>query len=135
MDGDNLMEFFNGADGGYNPEDTYIAYYYPRAGDNAPFEVQKAIDEFRQLPEEEVQNRPLLYWILGSGTPDYKMTKRDSHYSTAGSAQEELIPGQTDIQKCGNCRFAFQRVISGQYICSQISGGISPEAWCKLWKQ
>jgi len=37
-------------------------------------------------------------------------------------------------QKCGNCEFAYKKVVRDQFICSKIAGDIRPEAWCKLWK-
>ena len=97
---------------------------YPQAGERAQPEVKQAIGRFRQLPTAERSDTPLLYWLLGEGTPDYKMSKSDSDY--------QHMPNKT--QKCGNCEFAYKKVVREQYICSQISGNITPQAWCRLWR-
>jgi len=96
---------------------------YPNAGKNATIWVKKAIAEFRKLPEKERTKKPLLYWLLGSGTPPYKMTKKDSNY----------ISKSVKGQNCGNCRYTFQRYVNGELICSQIQGNIKLDHWCKLW--
>ncbi len=98
---------------------------YPKAGQNAPESVRQAIDEFHQLPDEQKTDLPLLYHILGSGTPDYKMSKEDSEYTDTSE-----VEGQT----CENCKSAYQRVYNQHFICSQITGGIEPAGWCRLWK-
>lgn len=107
------------------PNNTAPGYTYPLAGGpNAQPEVQEAVERFRQLPLDERAEKPLLYWLLGSGTPPFKMSRIDSAY------QDKPF----GFQKCGSCRFAWQRVKTGQYICSQIAQEIAPEAWCRLWK-
>ena len=98
-------------------------YVYPKAGVNANPLVKKAITEFRNLPNEVKEQKPLLYWLLGSGTPPYKMSKKDSAY------QGKPYRGQN----CGNCRFTFMRVLNKELICSQIEGNVEIEHWCKLW--
>ena len=96
---------------------------YEKAGQNAPPEVQKAIERWKTLPIEDRKHQPLLYWLLGSGTPDYKMSKEDAAY------QEE----PREKQKCGNCEFAYLKVSKDMYICSQMRGEINENAWCRLW--
>jgi hypothetical protein len=98
-------------------------YVYPKAGLNANPLVKKAISQFRRLPVEQKKDKPLLYWLLGSGTPPYKMTKKDSAY------QGKEFRGQN----CGNCRFTFMRHVNKELICSQIQGNIELDHWCKLW--
>ena len=98
-------------------------YLYPKAGLNANPYIKKAIEEFHKLPNEAKENKPLLYWLLGSGTPPYKMSKKDSAY------QGKPYRGQN----CGNCRFTFMRVLNKELICSQIEGNVEIEHWCKLW--
>lgn len=100
-------------------------FYYPKAGRNAPPEVQAAIERFRMIPPAEKANVPLLYWLLGDSTPAYKMSKEDSAYQSPTP-----VVGQT----CGNCRFAYRNVVGKFFICSQIDGRIAPEAWCRLWR-
>lgn len=95
---------------------------YPDAGEDAPPGVQQEIDRFRSMPPED-RDRPLLYYLLGEGTPDYKMSKEDAEY------QEE----PKGDQKCGNCEFAYKKVVRNQFICSKVEGDIKPEAWCKFW--
>lgn len=97
---------------------------YPEAGDKAQPEVRQAVERFRRLPMAEREDKPLLYWLLGEGTPAFKMSKADSAY------QESPKNGQ----KCSNCEFAYKKVVRNQYICSQIAGDILPQAWCRLWK-
>jgi len=98
--------------------------HYPGAGKDAPPGVQQAIERFHKLPEEEQRETPLLYYLLGSGTPNYKMSKELATYKKEPRGE----------QKCGSCKFAFQKVVSGKYICSQVRGEIQPEHWCRLWR-
>lgn len=98
-------------------------FAYPRAGRNAPIEVRRAIQAFRRLPLKLRAQTPLLYWLLGDGTPPYKMAPADADYIEEGRGPE----------LCANCAYAFQHVTSREYICSQISGPIQPRAWCRLW--
>jgi hypothetical protein len=98
-------------------------YIYQKAGINANRYVKKAIQEFRRLPNDVKEQKPLLYWLLGSGTPPYKMTKKGSNY----------IGKPYRGQKCGNCRFTFQRYVNDELICSQIQGNIELDHWCRLW--
>ena len=116
------MEIFEDFFGSEN-ERADSKYIYPKAGVNANLYVKKAIREFRKLPNEVKENKPLLYWLLGSGTPPYKMSKKDSAY------QGKPYRGQN----CGNCRFTFMRVLNKELICSQIEGNVEIEHWCKLW--
>jgi len=105
---------------------------YLEAGEKAQPEVKKAIGRFRQLGDKE-RDQVLLWWLLGSGTPEYKMSKADSDYKDQTEIKE---------QTCGNCEYAYTkswRQLANHkdqlYICSQISGAIKPEGWCKLWKK
>ena len=98
-------------------------YLYPKAGVNANPLVKQAIEQFRNLPNQAKEEKPLLYWLLGSGTPPYKMSKKDSLY------QGKSYRGQN----CANCRFTFMRWVNKELICSQIQGNIELEHWCKLW--
>ena len=106
-------------------------YAYTKAGDGAQPGVKEAIKEFKALPEEEKSTTPLLYWLLGTGTPEYKMSKNDSEYV----AETEI-----DIQTCDNCEYAFTKTItepSGDpdIICSQITGRVHAKGWCRLWEK
>lgn len=98
-------------------------FIYPNAGKLANLNVKFAIQQFRKLPIQERSKKPLLYWLLGSGTPPYKMSKRDSNY----------IGRSVNGQNCGNCRFTFQRYVNKEFICSQIQGNIELNHWCRLW--
>jgi hypothetical protein len=93
-------------------------------------EVRMAVERFRRLPLVsnglDKRQDPLLYWLLGSGTPNYKMSKRDSVYGP---------PPPGTAQRCSNCASAYQNVVSGVYICSQIAGTIEPHLWCAIWNQ
>jgi len=99
-------------------------YYYEDAEKDVHEGVVYAIKEFRNLPEEEKENLPLLYYLLKKSTPAFKMSKEDSNYIEVAQGSE----------KCSNCRFIYKRLIDGKYICSQVADEIKPEAWCKLWK-
>jgi hypothetical protein len=113
-----IFEDFFGSEKRVNKENVY-----PKAGLNASANVKKAITEFRKLPDDLRAEKPLLYWLLGSGTPPYKMTKKDSQY------QGKEYRGQN----CGNCRFTFMRWVNEELICSQIQGNIELKHWCRLW--
>ena len=102
-----------------------IDLQYIQAYKSAPAETKRAIVKFMQLPEKERQNKPLLYFILGAGTPPYKMDKASSKYVSVS---------KHPTQDCENCIFAFQNVVKQNFICSQIRGDIEPDGWCKLWK-
>ena len=95
---------------------------YAEAKANAPEFVRKAIEE---IPPENLKDRALLYQILGTGTPAYKMSKEAAEY---------IDKSETEDQTCGNCKSAYLRVANKHYICSQMRGEIKPEAWCKVWK-
>ena len=115
---DVFEEFFGSQDERLDNE-----YLYPKAGANANSYIKQAIEQFRRLPNKQKENKPLLYWLLGSGTPPYKMSKKDSRY------QGKPFRGQN----CGNCRFTFMRWTNKELICSQIEGNVELDHWCKLW--
>jgi len=96
---------------------------YPEAGEGATPEVQEIVREYKSRPRHK-RKRPLLYYLLGGSTPAYKVSKEEAEYRNKPKGD----------QKCGNCRFAYEKVVSGKLICSQIRGEIKAEAWCKLWK-
>ena len=98
---------------------------YADTGQKAPPEVQQAIQRWKDLPEQKKLDTPLLYWLLGSGTPPYKMDKGESQYTNNSE-----VEGQT----CQNCEFTYLKISNKKFICSQISGEIKPSGWCKLWK-
>ena len=98
---------------------------YEDTGKNAQPEVQQAVERWKELPEEERAKTPLLYWVLGSGTPPYKMSAGESQYT-----DNSTVEGQT----CGNCEFAYLKIANKKFICSQIRGRIQPAGWCRLWK-
>ena len=43
----------------------------------------------------------------------------------------QLIP--VGPQRCGNCIRAYQKVITGAYICSWVQGEIVLNGWCTEW--
>jgi len=106
-------------------EEKQEEYTYPRTpAEDAQPEVKDAVRRFREeVDTEEKENEPLLYWLLGSGTPPYKMEKADADYDV------EPYEGQ----KCANCEFYYEGV-DGQGVCSQVRGDIGREHWCRLWK-
>lgn len=92
-----------------------------------PSLVQGFARFFRDLPKEgpgvDKNQVPLLYMLLGSGTPPLKMSKPDAAY-------QERPVGQ---QRCGNCSSAYRNLVTGDLICSQVSSEISENGWCRLW--
>lgn len=98
---------------------------YQDTGTKAQPEVRQAVERWKKLPEKEKEKKPLLYWILGSGTPPYKMSMSEAQYTTNSE-----VSGQT----CGNCEFAYLKISNKKFICSQIRGRIQPSGWCRLWK-
>ena len=101
-------------------------YQHPDAGGkDAQPEVAKAVERFRKLPVEEREKKPLLYWLLGSGTQPYKTSREDSQYTDKTYGK----------QRCDNCVHAFKNVVNDKCICSQIQEEIKPEGWCKLWEE
>lgn len=100
-----------------------MPYEYPRAGVRAPPGVAAEIERFRRLPVVDKTQVPLLYYLLGSGSSPYKMSKQDAAF--------QLKP--VGNQQCGNCSSAYQNVMGREFICSQVEGKIEPVAWCRLW--
>ena len=100
-------------------------FKYPKAGKDAPPGVKKEVENFNKLPPEEKAKQSMLWWLLGSTTQEYKMSKQDALY-----AEESKTKGQ----KCSNCRFAYVHVVTGKRICSAMRGQIKPDAWCRLWE-
>ena len=100
-------------------------YMYPEAGSSdAPEVVQKYVEEFRELSDDERAEKPLLYRVLGSGTPAYKLSKKDSKYT-----DDSVVEGEN----CRNCEFIYYSLSADKYICSQVSGEIKPKGWCDRW--
>lgn len=101
------------------------AYEYPGAGGpDAHPGVREAVQQFRGLPESEREDDVLLYWLLGSGTPPYKMSQADADYTDEASGN----------QTCANCEYLYEEYTSGRLICSQIRGEVSADGWCRLWE-
>lgn len=98
---------------------------YEDTGANAPKGVQVEIEKWKRLPDEEKAAKPLLYHLLGSGTPPYKMDPAEADYKEKSEVKGEA---------CGNCEFTYLKISNKKFICSQISGHITPAAWCRLWK-
>lgn len=86
--------------------------------------VQEEIRKFRELSMEERSQIPLWAWLLGAGTPPFKMTKVEAAYV-------EESPYESN---CANCRHAYTQHTSGVMICNWMRGEIKPEAWCRVWK-
>lgn len=97
---------------------------YPDAGKNAQPEVVEAIERWKKLPEEEKVAGPLWHWLLGASTPVYKLPKEAADYQD---------PSPVASRRCGNCRYAYQHVLTKTSICSVVRGPIKPSAWCRLW--
>jgi ribosomal protein L32 len=68
-----------------------IEEQYQEAYDKAPEETKRAIEKFEQMPKSFRDKKPLLYYILGAGTPPYKMSKRASAYVDKASGEINLM--------------------------------------------
>lgn len=101
-------------------------FFYPEAGEKAQPEVKSAIERFHTLPYTERRKHPLLFWLLGESTQDYKITKEDSQY---------VEVSRTPEQYCKNCLFGYIQLARKNIICSQIQGYIKADGWCNRWKQ
>jgi len=101
-------------------------YEYPSVPpEDAPPEVKDAIERFRnEVPEEIKQDTPLLYWLLGEGTPDYKFQKEDADYQNKPK----------DGMRCGNCEYYYEGM-DGSGVCSWVRGNIQRSHWCRFWKE
>ena len=51
---------------------------YREAYERAPEETKESILRFMQESKKVRDWKPLLYYVLGSGTPPYKMSKKNS---------------------------------------------------------
>lgn len=105
-------------------------FLYQEAGEEAVPEVRKAIERFRNLPIDKRKKMPLLFWLLGSSTQDYKFTQKESQY-----VEESLVPEQV----CENCLYGYIELATlgtedERIICSQIQGYIKKPGWCNRWK-
>lgn len=99
---------------------------YPQAltNDTQP-EVQQAVMRFLASPDAFRDQNVLLYWLLGNGTPGFKMSKPDSDY---------VLISRVRGERCSNCVYTFQNIVTKRYICSKIRGQIVPPGWCRLWE-
>jgi hypothetical protein len=101
-----------------------VAYDYPNAGENAQPEVKEAIKRFLELTEEERAKQPLWGWLLGEGTPHFKISAEDSEY-TDKSKDKKLT--------CSNCEWFHIKVANQKGICSKIEPYVKSEGWCNRW--
>jgi len=101
-------------------------YRYPRVPDEQTQpEVAEAVERWREEVDEETkENVPLLYWLLGTGTPPYKMEKGDADYDTKPH----------NDMRCGNCEYYYEGM-DGSGVCSQVRGNIQRSHWCRLWEE
>lgn len=100
-----------------------MKYFFKKALQKASPHAKALLDEYHHLSEKQRGKYPPLYWILGTGTPPFKFDKKDVDYKPAEGKET-----------CGNCHYAYQKVITKKYICSWVSGKIRPEDWCNRWK-
>lgn len=101
-------------------------FFYSYAGEKAQPEVREAIDRFHSLPYSVRKKQPLLFWLLGESTQDFKITKEDSQY---------VDVSRTPDQTCKNCLFGYIQLARGNIVCSQIQGYIKAGGWCNRWKK
>lgn len=100
-------------------------FIFPNAGEKAQAEVKKAIARFRKLPESVRGKTSLWGWLLGEGTPDYKIAQPDVKYTDKS---------QTKGQYCGNCARIYDARSSGSAICDIATGDIKEGGECDRWE-
>lgn len=89
--------------------------------ENAPEEVKSLIRTFLETDPENRDTDVLLWYVLGTGTPPYKMSKKDSAYTDVANDPK---------YSCATCEYLYLKVNTGEYICSQIRGEVKPSGWC-----
>jgi hypothetical protein len=101
-------------------------YRYPGVpAEQTQPEVAEALERWREEVDDDVkENTPLLYWLLGTGTPPYKMEKGDADYDTKPHGE----------MRCGNCEYYYEGM-DGSGVCSQVRGNIQRSHWCRLWEE
>jgi len=87
-------------------------------------EINKLVDEFNAMPEEQKNKEVLLWWMLGKTTQHFKMDRDVAEYADESKVKD---------QYCNNCPFMYTQYATGKHICSKIKGEIKPMGWCKLW--
>lgn len=129
---------------GKNP---YRGDQYPDAGKNAPAGVKQAVMDFKRQPKVVQENEVLLYYVLGGSTPAYKMSKAAARYKEFKGKGDKMLDAvvmritktfqgivrKVNVQRCGNCKFAYMQPLRGKFICSQMRGEIKPSGYCKLF--
>jgi len=101
-----------------------MAYDYDDAGSNAQPEVKAAMDRFRRLPEDIRAKKPLWSWLLGEGTPRFKVSAEDSEY---------VDKSPDDHHVCANCEFFYLHIPTHDGICSEIEPRVKAAGWCNRW--
>mgnify|MGYP000108347594 CR=1 FL=1 len=98
---------------------------YPDApADDAPEGVREAVEVWREeVPDAVKYEVPLLYWLLGAGTPDYKMPKDAAGY----------VDHPVDGMRCDNCEYYYEAP-DGSAVCSQVRGDVEADHYCDLWE-
>lgn len=90
-----------------------------------PEDAAPEAKEFVQRVAEEGHddNEALLYQLLGSGTPEWKMSKEDAGYKD--EPEDNMV--------CSNCQYYYVGT-DGEAVCSKVRGEVFPEHWCELWE-
>jgi hypothetical protein len=101
-------------------------FMYPKADQYAQPEIKAAVARFRELPLEEREKLPLLWWLLNDTTQAFKPSKKESLYTDFA---------RTGTQRCDNCSYSYLNIHHRVYICSQIRGCIKMTGWCKYWER
>lgn len=96
---------------------------YRGAVERSPKWIRVSFKVFLQLPDRFVLNTPFLYFVLGQGTPAFKMEKNTADYGLS----------KVNGQSCGNCIYSYKNIVEEKNICSQVRGEIHARKWCKLW--
>ena len=91
--------------------------------DETPEEVVNWLHRTNPDYDPAEEDDALLYQLLGSGTPPWKMSKEDSDYKSEPEGDAY----------CGNCEYTWYSNETGNLICSKVRGEIDWEGWCRLW--
>ena len=115
-------------------------FLFRLAGKFAPKDVQAFIERFRKAPEAKRGEKPLLYVILGDGTPAYKFSPIEVKYAEDTTELEEGKggdePGAMAYARgltCSNCNSLYSHVTTDTLICDRVRGVVKRTGWCNRW--
>jgi len=115
-------------------------FTFALAGTFAPLLIRRMIERYRMAPEAKRGEKPLLYVLLGDGTPAYKFDKMDVAYTDNAASGVPTSPGGPETtpyrrgQTCNNCQSLYLHVTTETLLCDQVRGVIAGPGWCDRWR-